>query len=313
MRIKNINELISFNHLPTEMRLEIFSYLPGSQVLQLRSVCRQWNWSILYDLTHLWGRVEAAFPEVCATLGKEELKQQSVPLFATFIDKLIPNLANKRELKERAPRFYQLARQRIKGNRYLLNLWQVAQVYLKIPQMETPLPVSVREWISIPSHKEKLETIKMLNLAGQKCGWVPKEVLYFKEITTLNLNLTQKPPGSLELNATIGQCIKLEALSCMGNNMHTVQEAISLLVNLKFLDLSHNKIEDLPEGMSKLQNLQTLDISFNNFAKIPDFLREMASLQEIIVTGNPIDPPWHGFEGIKIINKHVRVSPYLSW
>ncbi|XP_031258180.1 plant intracellular Ras-group-related LRR protein 7-like [Pistacia vera] len=110
----------------------------------------------------------------------------------------------------------------------------------------------------------------------------------------------------------MGQLVRLEQLSILGNVLTSLPETIGSLRNLVLLNVSSNKlkslpesigscfsleelqanenlIEDLPASVCNLIHLKSLSLNNNNVSQIPNnLLKDCKALQNISLHDNPI-------------------------
>ncbi|KAM7533122.1 hypothetical protein Aperf_G00000123998 [Anoplocephala perfoliata] len=102
-------------------------------------------------------------------------------------------------------------------------------------------------------------------------------------ITRLNLsgNSISELPGD-----GISQLDSLVNVDIRDNELNTLPEEISALVNLKQLLLSSNKITLLPSTFTKLTALVQLNLAHNQLAALPDDMANLTSLEKLEVSDN---------------------------
>ena len=110
------------------------------------------------------------------------------------------------------------------------------------------------------------QTLRNLDLSGNRISILPSSIGNFKVLKTLNLSgnrITQLPPQ-------IGQLTKLETLILNGNHISDLPDTVANLKNLKELNLSGNRIQRFPLALTKLRKLDVIDLSSNNLTSIPN-------------------------------------------
>lgn len=124
------------------------------------------------------------------------------------------------------------------------------------------------------------DSVFYLDLSGERLTELPKEVLTFKNLISLDLsrNKISTLPDSMEF-------LNLEVLNLTKNKLTVFPKAICAQTKLKQLFLGKNKLESLPPCISQLQELVVLDAWFNLIAELPETMSEMRRLKSLDLRG----------------------------
>lgn len=84
----------------------------------------------------------------------------------------------------------------------------------------------------------------------------------------------------------IGNCIDLQELNLIGNNLSFLPAELANLRNLESLHLSGNNFNQIPDVVFSLKNLKHLCVSDNKLSILPDEIKELSVLQELYLRNN---------------------------
>ncbi len=110
------------------------------------------------------------------------------------------------------------------------------------------------------------------------------DLKYSKDGNALNLSrkgLTEFPEEAF-LNKD------LRVLRLYGNNIDSIPDRISELVNLEKLYMGRNNLKYLPASIGELKNLKILQVQFNEIESLPEELCEMTSLEQLWLNQNDL-------------------------
>lgn len=125
--------------------------------------------------------------------------------------------------------------------------------------------------------------VRLLPLALLGCAQV-MDLKHSKEGNALNLSrrgLTEFPEEAF-LNKD------LRVLRLYGNNIDSIPDRISELVNLEKLYLGRNNLKYLPAAIGELKNLKILQIQYNELESLPEELSEMTNLEQLWLNQNKL-------------------------
>src|SRR3990167_3424808 len=90
-----------------------------------------------------------------------------------------------------------------------------------------------------------------------------------------------------------GNIESIQYLDCIDNQLTSLPEWISQLINLRHLGCSHNQLTSLP-NLEKLIHLECLCCSYNQLTSLPDYINQFVNLKEFICSGNCLTtiPSW---------------------
>jgi len=111
-----------------------------------------------------------------------------------------------------------------------------------------------------------------------------KDLKHSKEGNALNLSrkgLTEFPEEAF-LNKD------LRVLRLYGNEIDSIPDRISELVNLEKLYLGRNNLKYLPATIGELKNLKILQVQYNQLESLPEELSEMTSLEQLWLNQNDL-------------------------
>ncbi|XP_045499874.1 leucine-rich repeat-containing protein 58 [Colias croceus] len=138
---------------------------------------------------------------------------------------------------------------------------------------------------SLPkSFYEAKNTLKELNLSGNKLNFFPEQVLELSSLRYLYLggnNIVNIPKDIWKLNS-------LRILSIGGNNIAEVPDSVGALKALQALVLSDNQIEQLPASIANLNQLRSLLIHKNKLKTLPTQIIKLKCLTELSLRDNPL-------------------------
>lgn len=118
----------------------------------------------------------------------------------------------------------------------------------------------------LPIEVDRLERLKILNLAGNKLSFLPSNIGHLKCLVELNLQ-------SRVILKSIQQC------------------DVRFSTNFNVLD---NKFKELPEGICYLSRLQKLNISSNFITRLPSLFYRLNRLEQLNVDVNQMIHPSAG-------------------
>jgi Leucine-rich repeat (LRR) protein len=107
---------------------------------------------------------------------------------------------------------------------------------------------------------------------------------------------------------SITKLVNLTELNLTDNKLATIPDSITKLGNLTSLDLSSNQLTTIPDSITKLVNLTSLDLSSNQLTTIPDSITKLVNLTFLYLDNNPLEnPPLEVCDrGIEAIREYFR-------
>lgn len=111
--------------------------------------------------------------------------------------------------------------------------------------------------IGLPKEIEKMQSLRLLSLAGNCLTALPKELCTLKSLSCLWL---------------------------AKNRIKRLPEEIINLTNLRLLDLESNEISSLPKGFGTLPSLYDLDLSNNLFTELPKEVYGLKALSTLKIS-----------------------------
>lgn len=149
-------------------------------------------------------------------------------------------------------------------DKYLCFMIKFNLAYFDYEYMKTNIPnfkkhyvwVINYDWHPFVSFKDKNFTI-----ASRKLNSIPREILLYNKITSLDLRF---------------------------NNLKKIPKEIFLLPNIKELDIGFNFLQEIPKEVA-LSKLETLDISTNNIKELPKELALVTTLKRLSVSTNKLN------------------------
>ncbi len=153
-------------------------------------------------------------------------------------------------------------------------------------------------WVGLPRNKDKLRTIKELDLSWHNCLEIPSQLRNLTQLKALRFSKSrcgvQPPfyqktdlPNSISIIPSwISDLASLEELDLSSNNIQVVPNEIGRLKSLKKLYLSGNKISFVGESLQTLENLQVLWLNWNKKPRLSSSTKKnLKNLVEIWVDG----------------------------
>lgn len=122
--------------------------------------------------------------------------------------------------------------------------------------------------------------------------------------------------GLDEVPEEIGNCVDVEDLSLIGNNLEKLPDSIVNLKNLKRLHLSSNNFEEIPEQVFRMPSLRHLCIRQNRIKHLPPNLEDLMHIRDLDVDSNFINfIPLNEsnidiVNGLSILNNPLIDPPY---
>lgn len=98
------------------------------------------------------------------------------------------------------------------------------------------------------------------------------------------LNLSRKGLTEFPEEAFLNK--DLRVLRLYGNEIDSIPDRISELVNLEKLYLGRNNLKYLPASIGELKNLKILQVQYNQLESLPEELSEMTSLEQLWLNQN---------------------------
>ncbi len=155
-------------------------------------------------------------------------------------------------------------------------------------------------WVGLPRNKDKLRTIKELDLSWHNCLEIPSQLRNLTQLKVLRFSKSrcgaQPPfyqkadlPNSISMIPSwISDLASLEELDLSSNNIQVIPNEIGRLKSLKKLYLSGNKISFVGESLQTLENLQVLWLNWNKKPKLSSITQQnLKNLTEIWLDGLP--------------------------
>ncbi|XP_046967712.1 leucine-rich repeat-containing protein 58 [Vanessa cardui] len=127
-------------------------------------------------------------------------------------------------------------------------------------------------------------TLRELNLSGNKLNYFPEQVLQLASLKYLYLggnNIINIPKDIWKLSS-------LQILSVGANQITEVPESVGALTSLQALVLSNNQIEQLPASIANLKHLRSLLIHKNKLKTLPTQIIKLNGLTELSLRDNPL-------------------------
>ena len=124
------------------------------------------------------------------------------------------------------------------------------------------LELNFNEINEIPDNLNKLQSLEILDLTGNKLSEISKGISELKNLKVLNLSI---------------------------NKINSIKEPLDKLINLETLVLSENKIEKIDKELYKLKNLKKLDFQRNKINEIPDDLNKLNHLETLVILSNNLN------------------------
>jgi hypothetical protein len=169
---------------------------------------------------------------------------------------------------------------RLKGCLWNLMVWdkEVTEEQEGIEYLENKR----REFFVKAKNPEDIET---LSLWGQFRDSIPKELVLFKNLKSLDLRANRVRPKDFERIASMEN---LEELYLDKSELTEVPLPILKLKKLRILSLTQNPISELPRELLQLTSLEVLHLGRNNFKEFPPVLKEMYHLKDLSFYGSNI-------------------------
>lgn len=127
-------------------------------------------------------------------------------------------------------------------------------------------------------------TLRELNLSGNKLNYFPEQVLQLTSLKYLYLggnNIVNIPKDIWKLNS-------LQILSIGANQITEVPDSVGALISLQALVLSNNQIEQLPSSIANLKQLRSLLLHKNKLKTLPTQIIKLKCLTELSLRDNPL-------------------------
>jgi len=148
--------------------------------------------------------------------------------------------------------------------------------------------ITIRKSINVYKRQNKIpynckliiENIKINNI-NVFDNMKEEDYLDITELYLINNELTSIPES-------ISSLVNLRKLFLFTNKITSIPESIGSLINLQILDLYDNKITSIPESISSLVNLQQLYLHNNQITSIPDSISSLVNLQILHLHNNKI-------------------------
>ncbi|CAH1783914.1 unnamed protein product [Owenia fusiformis] len=184
------------------------------------------------------------------------------------------------------------------------------------------IDLSDNELTSLPQEFGDLPNVRSVNLMQNSFCKFPREPLYLKQLTVLNLKRqaisssyasmgADTIPKLTDLPSDTTWPVSLEELTLSENAIHELPKSLATLQKLRILDvrsnklrefpihicglksltsliLSSNKIEEIPEEIGQLTNLKMLRLSKNKLCKLPDTICSLVSLETLTLRNNQL-------------------------
>ncbi|MBS0653372.1 MAG: leucine-rich repeat domain-containing protein [Verrucomicrobia bacterium] len=199
----------------------------------------------------------------------------------------------------------------------LEKIWPRIQEQIDFGEDPVPCTASaIRAWLNDPANKEKIASIKKLDLSGMDLKVLPPEIRYLTKLKTLDLTNNQLqvlPPeiGHLyslkfliltnnqlqTLPPEINDLDELQGLFLSNNQLQVLPPEIGYLVSLRHLDLSNNQLQVLPLEIGDVYDLQFLNLSNNQLQVLPSKIGKLTKLQFLNLSNNELRvlPPKIGY------------------
>ncbi|XP_041981265.1 leucine-rich repeat-containing protein 58 [Aricia agestis] len=127
-------------------------------------------------------------------------------------------------------------------------------------------------------------TLKELNLSGNKFNFFPEQILDLSSLRFLYLAANK----IVNISKDVWKLNGLQVLSMAGNQLTEVPDSVGALKSLQALVLNDNFIEQLPASIANLNQLRSLHIHKNKLKTLPTQLIKLKCLTELSLRDNPL-------------------------
>jgi hypothetical protein len=315
--------IFEFN-IPDEVLNYILSFVPLTDEVQPRAVCKNWFCAWNDEITQQINPLgELRSDEGFNTLWQSQQKEMEILLKGE--NKLLTKTNNAQtvvrafqNLKEVAVMqqspFALLAREKVlnKINAAIINEAIQASILIESNTLDckacslTRFPAHVIEdnhdfWLSIQS----------LDISHNHLTQLPENIghcIRLKELKATNNNLTYLPDS-------IGKCVMLQTLNLDMNELSTLTMSICECRALLLLNVNNNRLIALPENIGHCIKLRLFFASWNNLKKLPESIVQCVALEWLKVSYNQLDELPEGLEkcvnlqGLCISHNHLKSLP----
>ena len=129
-----------------------------------------------------------------------------------------------------------------------------------------------------------LPVISFLAVSGRNIKTIPRQVLWFENVSCLNLyncKLESISPEFCKMHQLRELCLNVNCLSSLPQN-------IGNLSGLVRISLSHNKLKSIPSSIGSLSNLEDIDVSYNKITDIPSEFFNLTNLRLVNFCDNKL-------------------------
>jgi len=137
---------------------------------------------------------------------------------------------------------------------------------------------------SLPKNLKRLQSLRELNLGGNRLTRIPYEILELPSVQILHLGANRIEYVSKD----VALMRKLEVLYLGGNVLTELPYEVGELKNLRVFVLCDNRLEYLPKSISTLKQLKSLLLHRNRLTALPVELIKLRNLMELSLRDNPL-------------------------